>query len=51
MRINALVRDRNMDILSLLKSALGVGPWFVVSLLSLLIAYEALRILRGRKGD
>jgi hypothetical protein len=33
--------------LTLLDKALSQGPWFVVAMLSLLIAYEA---VRGKKG-
>lgn len=33
--------------LTLIETALAQGPWFVVALLSLLIAYEA---VRGKKG-
>ena len=37
-----------VDIISLLSSAMRSGPWFVVTMASLLIAYEAVRKGRGK---
>lgn len=36
-----------MDVISLVRSAMHVGPYFVIAVLSLLVAYEAVR----KKGD
>lgn len=38
-----------MDLYTLVKAAMEKGPWFVVTLLSLLITYEAVRS-RHKKG-
>lgn len=36
-----------MDVISLIRSAMNIGPYFVIAVLSLLVAYEAVR----KKGD
>ena len=36
-----------MDVISLVRSAMHIGPYFVITVLSLLVAYEAVR----KKGD